>query len=200
MDQASWQALLNQWNAELLATPDLLGNVSAEVVASGWLGYPPATEAQIAAAEARIGKRLPPSYRAFLEVSNGWRVLGHFHWDILPAHRIEWFRVNNQDWIDAYQEPADGEDISEEAHRVWGPDQKDYHFRLAYLDSLLEVSTDQNNVILLLNPEVTFPNGEWEAWDFGTWYPGTHRYRSFWDMMHALHEGFLRLRTDPDPR
>lgn len=195
MDQASWRALLTQWNAELLETPDLVGKVPEEVIASGWLGYPPATEAQIAAAEARIGKRLPPSYRAFLGVSDGWRVLDYFVWDILPAERIEWFRVNNQDWIDAYQEPADGEDISEEAHRVWGADQDDGSFRLAYLDSLLEVSSGQRNVILLLNPEVTFPNGEWEAWDFGAWYPGAYRYRSFWDMMQALHESFLHLRT-----
>jgi len=42
------------------------------VVASGWLGFPGATEAETAAAEAHLGVTLPPSYRAFLRVSNGW--------------------------------------------------------------------------------------------------------------------------------
>jgi cell wall assembly regulator SMI1 len=32
---------------------------------------PPASEAEIAALEARLGTNLPPSYRAFLAISNG---------------------------------------------------------------------------------------------------------------------------------
>ena len=204
MDRVSWQALLTRWNAELLDTPDVLRNlVSPEVVESGWLGYPPATEEQIAAAESRIGKRLPPSYRAFLEVSNGWRLLGHFHWDVLPADRIEWFRVKNQDWIDAYQHPyASGSfpAVTDDEYFVYGNQQSDLAFRLEYLDALLEVSGVGDSVILLLNPEIVFPNGEWEAWDFGTWYPGAHRYRSFWDMMLHLHQAFLRLKNDPPAR
>ncbi|MGE3911093.1 MAG: SMI1/KNR4 family protein [Chloroflexota bacterium] len=196
MNRASWQNLLTRWNAELLARPDLLERVpgATEAAATGWLGYPPATASQIAAAEARIGKRLPPSYRAFLEVSNGWRVLGDFHWDILPTERIEWFRVNNQDWIDAYQKPAAKfPDVTEKAHRVYGPGQSEPEFRRTYLDSLLEISGIGDSVILLLNPDIVFPNGEWEAWDFGNWYPGAHRYRSFWDMMQEIHRSFLHL-------
>lgn len=33
---------------------------------------PPASPAQIAALEQRLGRALPPSYRAFLELHNGW--------------------------------------------------------------------------------------------------------------------------------
>ncbi|MGE3273018.1 MAG: SMI1/KNR4 family protein [Chloroflexota bacterium] len=203
MNRASWQNLLTRWNAELLARPEILERVpgATDAAATGWLGYPPATASQIAAAEARIGKRLPPSYRAFLEVSNGWRVLGDFHWDILPTERIEWFRVNNQDWIDAYQKPAANDpDVTEEAHRVYGPGQSDTEFRRAYLDVLLEVSDGQHNVVLLLNPEVIFPYGEWEAWDFGAGYPGAYRYMSFWEMMREIHTSFLRLNKDVDLR
>lgn len=42
-----------------------------QVIESGWLGYPGATEAQIAQAEARLGMVLPRSYREFLKVTNG---------------------------------------------------------------------------------------------------------------------------------
>lgn len=41
--------------------------------------------------------------------------------------------------------------------------------------------------MLLLNPRVTFPDGEWEAWDYASWYPGVYRYRSFRDMMEAMY-------------
>ena len=198
MDRASWQELLTRWNAELLDTPDIFRDVvSEEAVQSGWLGYPPATDAQIADAEARIGKQLPPSYRAFLEVSNGWRLLGNFHWDVLPAERIEWFRVNNQDWIDAYtydDDVTDEEHLTYELSSYGGVYGAYGAFKTEYLDALLEVSGIGDSLILLLNPEVTFPNGEWEAWDFCNWYPGAHRYQSFWDMMNDLHASFLDLK------
>jgi SMI1/KNR4 family protein SUKH-1 len=203
MDAQSWRDLMTQWNADLLQTPDVVKRLPEEVVASGWLGYPGATEGQLQRAEARLGIALPQSYREFLTVTNGWGPLGHFHWNLWPVEQVEWFRVRNQDWIDAYQEPAKGwDDTSEEAHRVYGPDQRDVDFRLAYLDAVLEVSdaTRADSVILLLNPKVISPNGEWEAWDFGTWYPGAHRYRSFWEMMQALYGGFLRLRADREDR
>lgn len=197
VDVESWRELMTRWNAELLDTPDALRHAPADVVASGWLGCPPASEEQIRAAEARICSRLPPSYRAFLQVSNGWRHLGHFHWKLWSADEIDWFRVRNQQWIDAYQEPAEGYDeVSEAEHRVYGPDQRDVDFRLAYLDSLLEVSERGDGVILLLNPEIVFEDGEWEAWDFGTWYPGAHRFQSFWDLMQELRSSFIRLRNN----
>ncbi|MCX5097256.1 SMI1/KNR4 family protein [Streptomyces sp. NBC_00365] len=36
-----------------------------------WLGFAPASEVEVAAAEARLGRRLPPSLREFLLVTNG---------------------------------------------------------------------------------------------------------------------------------
>jgi hypothetical protein len=66
--------------------------------------------------------------------------------------------------------------------------------RVEYMPSLLEISDMGDSVIMLLNPRVVFPNREWEAWDFGNWYPSAARYRSFWDLMHATYRGFLQLR------
>ena len=42
--------------------------------------YPPASEADIAAAEKRLNFRFPESYRAFLKIHNGWR--GMWVWSI----------------------------------------------------------------------------------------------------------------------
>ena len=41
-------------------------------MAKKWAGFPPASEAAIAATERRLKLRLPESYRQFLLVSNGW--------------------------------------------------------------------------------------------------------------------------------
>src|ERR1700730_9134301 len=38
-----------------------------------WLG-PPASETQLARLEERLSRRLPPSYRSFLLLHNGWRM------------------------------------------------------------------------------------------------------------------------------
>jgi hypothetical protein len=102
VDVESWRELLTRWNAEMLDTPDLIWRAPDYAVASGWLGCPPASEEQIRAAEARIGTQLPPSYRSFLQASNGWQHLDYFHWHLWSADEIDWFRVRNQDWIDAY--------------------------------------------------------------------------------------------------
>src|SRR5437867_13242462 len=70
-----------------------------------WHGYSPATEVQIVAAEVRLGCRFPPSYRSFLQVSNGWRDAGPSIYRLWSTEEVEWFAARNQDWIDAWTEP-----------------------------------------------------------------------------------------------
>ena len=62
MDEQAWRELLTRWNADLCQTVGELEYVPADIVASGWQGRPGATEQQIQAAEARLGRSLPPSY------------------------------------------------------------------------------------------------------------------------------------------
>src|SRR5690242_4018169 len=112
---------------------------------------------------------------------------------------IAWFRVRNQQWIDAYVEPAAdaGPPISEAEHLVYGDDQNTVRFRVEYLQDCLEVSAEGDSAILLLNPRVVTPEGEWEAWFFGNWLPGARRYRSFRELMQAEYAAFLTLRDRP---
>jgi hypothetical protein len=58
-----------------------------------------------------------------------------------------------------------------------------YNWRSEYVPHMLQISAWGDLRLLLLNPRVTFSDGEWEAWDFATFYPGAVRYRSFWEMM-----------------
>ena len=209
MDVESWRELMTRWNADLLETPDLIRRAPADAVASGWLGFPPASEEQIRAAETRIGARLPPSYRTFLEVTNGWHDLDHFHWKLWSAEEIDWFRVRNRDWIDAYTCYLDPDEW-DGPHSV--PDAEYFNYgtmpygqgqgneRLEYLPSMLEISDYGDSAILLLNPEIVTADGEWEAWEFANWKPGATRYRSFWEMMQALHRIFIDLRSSEATR
>jgi hypothetical protein len=181
VSEDDWRALLTRWSAELIAAGEAEGEpFPPEVAAAGWLGYPGATEAQLAAAEARLGARLPPSYRRFLAVTNGWRHTGTFIDRLWPAEEIAWFRERNQDWIDAYTVPARG-DEHEPASFAAG------------LRAALEVSDVGDAAIYLLNPLVVGADGEWEAWFFANWVPGERRYPSFRALMQDEYGSFKRL-------
>ena len=47
-------------------------NFTDEQKQYGWLGYPPATEEQIEAAENRLGIKLPDDFKEFLRITNGF--------------------------------------------------------------------------------------------------------------------------------
>ena len=66
-----WQPWLEEWNREILARYDPTEHnafvdptVTPAVLSSGWMGFPGASEAQLAELELRLGVTLPPSYRS----------------------------------------------------------------------------------------------------------------------------------------
>jgi len=187
MNSREWQALLEEWSAQAVK------RAAAEVrpgPLSG-LGAPGATEAELAAAEARLGRALPPSYRSFLACTNGLRqpmdftpARGGHLW---PADRIEWFRVRNADLIAAYSNVKLA--IPDQLYFVYGPEQDPAYLRTEYLPELLEISHDGDG-FYLLNPQVVGPDGEWEAWFFASWHPGAQRHRSFAELMRAHWQSF----------
>lgn len=81
-----------------MANPEMADEYSAEVRGSGWLGYGPATEQAIREAEARLGTALPPSLRAFYQVSNGWRHVGPCIWAIPSIEKLAWLK-EDQPWL-----------------------------------------------------------------------------------------------------
>ena len=170
--------------------------------AADWLGEPSATEAEIIAAEQRLGLRLPPSYRAFLEETNGFDHIGYFIYRLYMAAEIDWFRVRNQDWIDAYQNPINKEpgteDITPEEHLANPNDS--VRFRTAYLSSCLQISEEGDSAVVLLNPEVVNGEGEWETWFFANWHPGAVRYPSFLSYVESELDSIKRLRTAREER
>lgn len=58
------------------------------------------TEVDITELESRLDKTLPPSYRTFLQASNGCRQPRMLVWRVLPAQEVDWLRVRNQQTVD----------------------------------------------------------------------------------------------------
>ena len=195
MPELKWRSFLERFSRELLADEGIRSNLPAEVVESGWLGFPPARESEIGKLEKRLRKRLPDSYREFLQVTNGWRNAGRFVYDLRPASTVAWFRKENQDWIDSYAEWAeDNPPLPLEEHLVSGKEQDTCRFRVEFLRSTLQISGVGDSAVYLLNPGVTTPSGEWEGWFLASWRPGADRYRSFRELMEATFDNFLRDR------
>jgi SMI1 / KNR4 family (SUKH-1) len=210
MSNFDWESFLKRWSQEMLESVDRDRNtLPVEVAESGWLGYLGATDEQIARAETRLGITLPPSYRAFLKVTNGWQHATLFINKLWSTEEIEWFNVRHPEWIDALLEKfgssvADSSQGSFRSHSipddeyfVYGDEQDCSKIRVEYLQQILEISPRGEAAIYLLNPHVVTEEGEWEAWFLGDWLPGADRYRSFQDMMQAEYESFLELREVP---
>lgn len=196
-----WPELLKSLSATAIADEHIGKLLPAESIQSSWMGYPPASEEELSQVENRIGVKLPPSYRSFLAISNGWRYPSYFVYDLMPASKIGWFRDLQKDWIDAWSAGAadaveqfgQPQPIPDEEYFVYGPGQDPSNFREEHWRQTLAISEDGDSAILLLNPKVVTADGEWEAWFFANWIPGAERYRSFWEMMQAQLANWMKL-------
>lgn len=212
MGAFDWNVFLRQWSQAILASMDGADRqlVPPEVIESGWLGYPGASEADLQRAETRLGVRLPPSYRAFLQVSNGWRLTAkpgdgsnHRLWsceaiDRFTARHPQWIKsfgngqeLTPQDSLDDLDDAWQPVGISDEEYYLYGEDQDPTRLRLEYLPTALEISDVGLDSIYLLNPQVVTAAGEWEAWFLADYLGGADRYPCFRTLMEAEYQNFL---------
>jgi len=192
MTTIDWHEFLQQYNHRILAAEDEFDGQTGETGQDEWLGYPGASEEQLVQAEARLGVQLPPSYRAFLRASNGWRRTRDIGLALWSTDEIEWYSVQHQDDIDAWVEAVDAYEpdlprVTDSEYFVYGSDQDPTSMRDDYLPTTLQISAPGDGDVYLLNPRVVMPNGDWEAWYYSVHAPGAYRYRSFAEMMgHEL--------------
>jgi hypothetical protein len=184
MAGVDWKALMQEWNERVLASARS-DNLPLEVKNAKWLGFPPASDAQIASVEERLGIPLPPSYRAFLKTTNGWHGLSHAIDRVWGTDEVTWFKNAHKDWIAAYTRPRpDGrrDEVPDEEYFAY---ETPMDFRPTHLRETLQVSEVGDAAVLLLNPQVIDTSGEWEAWFFANWNPGAHRFRSFRELIES---------------
>lgn len=195
VQELGWSRFLRQWSDQVLALVQsvtwLQSPLAVEALTTGYLGYPGASLADITAVEHKLNLALPPSYKAFLQVSNGWRQLGMDADDakLFAVQEIDLFRNQHPDAVQAWVSamPSDYEQwrTPDEEYLDYGPDQDPIRLRDEYLLTALAISEQVDAAVYLLNPQIVTPTGEWEAWFFGYKLPGANRYRSFEEMMEA---------------
>jgi hypothetical protein len=192
-----WRDLLQRWSDELL-DPVLHEQERAEpfpdeVRSAHWLGAAGATREEVGALEDRLGTTLPPSYRQFLLMSNGWLNTTTDIERVLPVQEVGWTRDLDPELVGGWTDGHDAADlrVDDEEYFVYGEAQDPVSIRREYLPHTLKIShTPDATDVYLLNPCVVTPDGEWEAWYLAHWLPGAVRYRSFWDLMNDEYQRF----------
>jgi hypothetical protein len=188
-----WRRLMQEWNVDVLERipDDMFGEIEASLREEAWLGFPAASEEEVASAESRIGAPLPASYRGFLGYTNGWRRLDATIERLLPAHEIARFIERDREAVLAWTEGAELDQtptVPDEVYFTYGAQQDVASLRVEYLSTSILVG--EGDAYVLLIPEVQTAPEECEAWVLASWLPGAQRFRSFADLMRHIHDQF----------
>jgi hypothetical protein len=181
-----WRSLLLRWSgewADSLPDGETRGEDDEAARGARWLGFAPASEERIAAMERRLGRRMPPSYREFLGVTDGWRHAGGFVWLLAGTEEARW-HDNESGLADVFEEYLD-EDAGPEERR-----ETDLWRRGLQLD----VESDATYV--LLDPEDVDEDGEWAVYTWAGWRAAPpERHANFLTFMRDMHREFHSLRA-----
>ncbi|MEV6510619.1 SMI1/KNR4 family protein [Streptomyces sp. NPDC051642] len=179
-----WRSFLLGWSgewADSLLESEKGGEGNEAARRARWLGFPAASEERIAAMEERLGRQMPPSYREFLKVSDGWRHAGGFVSLLAGTGDARWH--NNASGL------ADGfeEHLPEDA----GPEADIWRRGLQ-----LDVESDITHV--LLDPEDVDEDGEWAVYTWASWRAEPpERHANFVAFMRDMHREFHSLQARP---
>ncbi|MFF5339590.1 SMI1/KNR4 family protein [Streptomyces althioticus] len=176
-----WGTFLRRWQDEWVPSEDEamdLEEGDTALADLAVLGAPPASEAEVADAERRLGTRLPPSYREFLLASNGWSLRDDSIHQLGAAHEIGWFG-DPFGMTPMYRESLDTRANEQEVllAGMW--------------ERALQLETDSDMSYALLDPGDTDGDGEWALYVYKGWsgeYPT--RYPSFRAYMQRRYESF----------
>ncbi|HEY3189173.1 MAG TPA: SMI1/KNR4 family protein [Solirubrobacteraceae bacterium] len=180
------------WDAAVRAArPDAAGDTVLR---------PGAALADVEALEARLGTRLPPSYRGFLLRSDGAAAqpgvgLTTSEVGLLDCAQVGWFRDRERSYVDIWSD-LDLEVTPDGLHTGFHGFPEARYLDLArrpesiehkrgHVRYVLQISGEIDGYTILLNPLVVDQHGEWEAWDFGSKLPGAARHRSFAALLAA---------------
>jgi cell wall assembly regulator SMI1 len=174
-----WMPILSRLNSILLRMERWKGDLTQEARSTGWCGQSPAPENEILKTEKRLGVTLPPSYRSFLSISNGWRPFSSFIERLLPVE--ESYRIAEPENLKLLQQCYQEGDISDEEYLDYDTPEHMEALRHCYYPESILVGKpwEGESDMILLNPHIVFPDGEWETIFFANWVPGNQRYRSF---------------------
>lgn len=183
-----WRSFLLGWSGEWAdSLPDGETRGGGDEVArlARWLGFPAAPEGRIAAMEKRLGCQVPPSYREFLKVSDGWRHAGGFVPLLAGTEDAHWHN-NASGLADMFEEHL-REDAGPEERR-----EADIFRRGLQLDVVSDITH------VLLDPEDVDEDGEWAVYTWASWRAAPpERHAGFTAFMRDMHREFHSLQARP---
>ncbi|MGY4976197.1 SMI1/KNR4 family protein [Streptomyces sp. 900105755] len=179
-----WRSFLTRWSHEWAdAQHGDATERDEEPLRTRRLGFPPASEERIRKLEQRLGHRLPPSYRSFLAVSDGWRHAGGFVWLLAGTGRARWHE--DAAGLSEYFPGELDEDSTPEDELLagmWG--------------RALQLDVESDALYVLLDPGDVDDAGEWAVYTWAPWHADVPtRYGSFRTFMEAMYREFHQLRA-----
>ncbi|MER5349846.1 SMI1/KNR4 family protein [Kitasatospora sp. NPDC002551] len=169
-----WRSFLVRWSEEWAGActgPGELRDGDEEAWRARRLGFAGAPAERVAAAQAELGCVLPPSYREFLAVSDGWRHAGGFVFRLAGTDGARWHR--DADGTSEYFE-------DDESAGMW--------------DRALQLDVESDLTRVLLDPGDAGADGEWAVYCYASWRAAPPvRYPSFRAFMVAMYQEFHRL-------
>ncbi|WP_331766325.1 SMI1/KNR4 family protein [Embleya sp. NBC_00896] len=181
-----WRSFLDRWSEEWADSWDPAESLhpeDEEARRTRRLGFDPAPATRIAALEERLGRRLPPSYREFLDVTDGWRHAGGFVWLLAGTEGVRWHE-DEAGLAELYEEELD-EDSTPEMVLLAG-----------MWTRALQLDAESDATYVLLDPMDVDADGEWAVYYCRAWAGDLpERYASFREFMVAMHRGFHSLRA-----
>ncbi|MFF0448772.1 SMI1/KNR4 family protein [Streptomyces sp. NPDC004609] len=188
-----WRSFLLRWSgewADSLPDGETRGEDDEAARRARWLGLPPASEERIAAMEERLGRRMPPSYREFLKVSDGWRHAGGFVWLLAGTTDARW-HDDDSGLAGMFEEYLD-EDAGPEERRevdIWRRG--------------LQLDVESDITYVLMDPEDVDEDGEWAVYTWASWRAAPpERHANFLEFMRDMHRELHSLRarrSDEEP-
>lgn len=172
-----WRQYLADYSADVLgtATAEELAEVNDAQRAAIWLGFDGAGAEQLTMVEQRLGTTLPPSYRSFLAVSDGWLNLGPFLWTMRTTSEIGWLRNADPELYDILRDDPTAPDS-------------------VLADRALLISGSGDCQYWLLDSGDVSADGEWAAYTWSSWSPGLdERYDSFAALVDAERDSYEQL-------
>ncbi|MFJ6570677.1 SMI1/KNR4 family protein [Streptomyces sp. NPDC091292] len=181
-----WRSFLLGWSgewADSLSEDESRGEDDEAARQARWLGFPPASEDRIAAMERRIGRRMPPSYREFLKVSDGWQHAGGFVSLLAGTDDARWHN-DESGLADVFEEDLDEDSEPEERREadLWRRG--------------LQLDVESDATYVLMDPEDVDEVGEWAVYTWAGWRAAPpERYANFLEFMRSMHREFHSLRA-----
>lgn len=192
-----WESLLERWERALqVAESQPPGSGEGEPTPFRRAG---AGEADVEALERRLGRRLPPSYRSFLSVTDGFRAAGWGAAEPFESDRYDGLlpaaAVTTLAWADpvtvlswAVPDASSGRSLFEPedviAFLSLDEETRYEHPPLGHLIHAIAASGPQQHGNVVLDPLVVDAAGEWEAWRWDG--DGCTRFASFGDLAEQL--------------